>query len=242
VSSSVLGSIEGRSPVASEGRSLVSIEGRSLVAIDGLDGSGKSRFARALAAACEAEGEPPVFVFRVDDFRRPLGALPPGADEAAVYYERYYDFALLDDCLGRFLVGAPGASIPRYDVARELVEGEQQLDFGASRVALVEGVFPMRAPAAARGAVVLLEVTEDEARRRILARDADRGRPLDVIEHRMRSRYFPAQRAYRAAFDPVRRADVVIDNERWDQPRFIRQAPGRLPRLVEKALRRVVPS
>ncbi len=211
------------------------------MSIDGLDGSGKSRFARALAAACEAEDAAPVFIFRVDDFRRPLGAVADGAEEAAIYYERYYDFALLDDCLGRFLAGAAAVSIPRFDPARELVDGEQLLEFGEARLALLEGVFVLRARAAAQGAVVLLEVSEDEARRRILARDTARGRPRDVVEHRMNTRYFPAQRAYRAAFDPVRRADVVIDNERWESPRLLRHASGRLPRVVEKALAMVVP-
>jgi len=98
--------------------SLVPGRERSLIAIDGLDGSGKSRFARTFADACAAEDGAPVFVFRVDDFRRPLGPLLEGADEGAIYYERYYDFALLDECLWRFLSGAPGASIPRFDTAR----------------------------------------------------------------------------------------------------------------------------
>jgi uridine kinase len=215
---------------------------RSLISIDGLDGSGKSRFARSLAAACEAEAGAPVFVFRVDDFRRPLGALPPGADEGAIYYERYYDFALLDDCLRHFLAGAPEASIPRFDTARELVDGEQRLEFGEAGIALLEGVFPLRARAAADGALLLLEVSEDEARRRILARDMARGRPREVVEHRMNSRYFPAQRAYRADFDPMRRADVVVDNEDWQRPRLLRRETNRLPRVVENALARVVTS
>ncbi|HVU53053.1 MAG TPA: hypothetical protein VHL80_20360 [Polyangia bacterium] len=223
-------------------RAIVSPDERSLVVIDGLDGSGKSRFARALAAACEDESGAPVFVFRVDDFRRPLGALTPGADEAAVYYERYYDFALLDDCLRRFLAGAPAASIPRFDASREVLDGEERLEFGDARVALVEGVFPLRARAAAEGALVLLEVSEGEARRRILARDMARGRSRDVVEHRMNNRYFPAQRAYRAAFDPVRRADVVVDNEHWERPRLLRRETSRLPRAVENALLRAVPS
>jgi uridine kinase len=227
--------------VSEGGRVERSIVSRSLVSIDGLDGSGKSRFARALAAACEAEDAAPVFIFRVDDFRRPLGALADGADEAALYYDGYYDFALLDDCLGRFLAGAAAVSIPRFDPARERVDGEQSLEFGDARLALLEGVFVLRARAAAAGAVVLLEVSEDEARRRILARDMARGRPRDVVEHRMNTRYFPAQRAYRAAFDPVRRADVVIDNEHWERPRVLRRASDRLPRVVEKALAMVVP-
>jgi uridine kinase len=216
-------------------------DARALVSIDGIDGSGKSRFARALAAACEAEGAP-TFVFRVDDFRRPLGALPESADEAAIYYDRYYDFVLLDACLRAFLAGAPGAAIPRFDPAREALADTQELTFGDARLAFLEGVFVLRAPAAAAASIIVLEVTEAEARRRILARDMARGRPREVVEHRMDHRYFPAQRAYRAAFDPLRRAHVVVDNEHWDRPRLVRQEPDRLPRLVANALPRVVPS
>ena len=215
---------------------------RALVSIDGRDGSGKSRFARALAAACEAEGEPAPFLFRVDDFRRPLGAIPAGADEAAIYYDRYYDFALLDDCLRLFLDGAPGASIPRFDPERELVDGTQELQFGGARLAFLEGVFVLRSAAAATGTLIVLEVTEDEARRRILARDTARGRPGPVVEHRMNNRYFPAQRAYRAAFDPLRRADILIDNQRGGQPRVLRHEMPRVPEVVRRALTRVIPS
>ncbi|HEX4405479.1 MAG TPA: hypothetical protein VH560_11660 [Polyangia bacterium] len=218
---------------------------RELVCIDGIDGSGKSRFTSALAAACSAAGASS-FVFHVDDFRRPLGAIVAGAfdvsDEASVYYDRYYDFALLDRCLLAFLDGAPGATIPRFDVKTETLLGTQQLTFGDARLAFLEGVFVLRAPTAAASSVIVLEVTEDEARRRILARDMARGRTRDVVEHRMNHRYFPAQRAYRAAFDPMRRADLVIDNERWDAPRVVRLTHGRLPRLVEKVLPGVIPS
>jgi uridine kinase len=221
-------------------RALVSGAARALVSIDGIDGSGKSRFTRALATACEAAGMPS-FIFHVDDFRRPLGAVAAGVDEASVYYDRYYDFALLDRCLRAFLEGAPDATIPRFDSATETIADTQTLVFDGARLAFLEGVFVLRAPTAAAAAVIVLEVTEDEACRRILARDMARGRPRDVVEHRMRHRYFPAQRAYRAAFDPLRRADVVIDNERWGEPRVVRVAPGRLPRLVEKVLAGVIP-
>lgn len=213
---------------------------RTLVAVDGLDGSGKSQIARALAAACESDTGAPAFVFRVDDFRRPLGAMPAGAEEAAIYYDRYYDFAALDACLSLFLAGAPSARIPRFDTAREVVDGEQELTFGAAQIALLEGVFVLRARATGAAPLLLLEVSEDVARQRILARDMARGRPREVVEHRMSNRYFPAQRLYRAAFDPVRRADVIIDNDRWERPRLVRHVSDRLPRAVENAIAALV--
>jgi uridine kinase len=214
---------------------------RWLVAVDGIDGSGKSHFARALAAACEAAGEPSV-VLRVDDFRRPLGPIAAGADEAAIYYERYYDFAALDACLDQFLAGAPSAFIPRFDPARELIDGQQELAWGGARFAFLEGVLVLRATNVTRAPLIALEVSEAEARRRILARDQARGRPVEIVEHRMKNRYFPAQRRYRAELDPARRADVLVDNERWDAPRIVRCAPERLPRPVANALQSVVRS
>jgi uridine kinase len=213
---------------------------RQLVAIDGLDGSGKSELARSLVSACEAAGAGPVILFRVDDFRRPLGALA-GEDEATAYYDRYYDFASLDACLVAFEAGAARASAPRWDPARELVDGERDLAFGDARLGFIEGVFVLRSQVAARVPLILLEVSEAEARRRIGARDAARGRAADVIEHRIENRYFPAQRRYRAAFDPARRADVIIDNEAWANPRVVRHVSDALPPVVETALGRVFP-
>jgi uridine kinase len=213
---------------------------RQLIAIDGVDGSGKSELARSLAAACEAAGAGSVAVFRVDDFRRPL-VVGPGEDEATAYYERYYDFASLDACLSAFAAGADGARAPRWDPAREQLDGERELPFGDARLGLVEGVFVLRSRVASQAPLVVLEVGQAEARRRITARDAARGRAPDVIEHRIDKRYFPAQERYRAAFDPVRRADVLIDNETWAAPRVLRRAPGRLPSVVETALDRVFP-
>jgi uridine kinase len=209
--------------------------------VDGLDGSGKSRFARALAAACEAEGERTV-ILRVDDFRRPLGPISAGDDEAALYYERYYDFAALDACLSAFLAGAPSAAIPRFDTAREEVDGTEELRWGDARLAVLEGVFVLRATNVTRAPLLVLEVSEAEARRRVLERDLAKGRSREVVEHRMNNRYFPAQRRYRAEHDPSGRADVLIDNARWDAPRILRRVPDRLPRLVENALTRVVRS
>jgi len=219
----------------------VSARPRTLIAIDGLDGSGKSELARRLATACAAAREPAV-LFHVDDFRRPLGPLAPGVDEAAAYYDRYYDFAALDACLGAFLAGAPAATIARFDRVTERLAGEVTLAFEQATVGILEGVFVLRSQAAAAATVVRLEVTEGEARGRVLARDVARGRPREVVEHRMNHRYFPAQRLYTAAFDPARRADVLINNERWEQPVLLRCVLNHVPPGVANILEAVVRS
>jgi uridine kinase len=190
----------------------------TLVVVDGLDGSGKSRFAALLAAALSSEGAP-ASLMHVDDFRRPLdfSGLAPGA-EAALYYERYFDFAALDAALAQ----ASGAQT-------------------GGAVTVLEGVMPLRATRAADAPLIVLEVSTDEARRRIVARDQAKGRTPEEIAGRIDRRYFPAQTRYRAAFDPFGRADLVIDNEDWGRPRVVRRNDARFPREVVAALDRLLP-
>ena len=188
---------------------------RRILAVDGLDGSGKSQFAAALAAACAADGVAAT-VLHVDDFKREIDFAGLDAEaEAALYYERYFDLAALDGKLASLAAGSVGDA--------ELV--------------IVEGVFTLRVPTvAAAAALVALTVSPDEARRRILARDRQKGRTDDDINHRIAHRYFPAQQRYRAACDVLGRAAAVVDNEDWRSPRVVRYTPGQLPAPVARLL------
>jgi uridine kinase len=185
---------------------------RRIVAVDGLDGSGKSQLAASLAAACAADGLPATLL-HVDDFRRDLdfGGLDAAA-EAALYYERYYDFETVESRL---------RSILATDAA----------------LTIVEGVFTLRAPTvAASAAVLVLRVSADEARRRILVRDRGKGRTDEEIQRRIARRYFPGQDRYRAEHDPEAHAAAIIDNDDWRHPRVVRATPGALPAPVERWL------
>ena len=184
---------------------IVAPAGALIVAIDGVDGSGKSRLADALAAALGADGTP-VTTVHVDDFRRPLEltGLEPKAESDA-YYDRYYDFA----AVGQALASAARAG-----------------------TTILEGVMLLRAPLPANSWLVVLEVTAEEARRRILARDQAKGRSPEEVSRRIDRRYFPAQARYRAAHDPVGRAHALIDNEDWRRPRLVRRTTDLPPRLA----------
>jgi uridine kinase len=188
------------------------VTNRRILAVDGIDGSGKSQFAAALAATCGAGGVVAT-VLHVDDFRREIDFAGLDADaEAALYYEHYFDLPALDGKLA-------------------------SLAAGDAELVIVEGVFTLRVPTvAAAAALVALTVSPDEARRRILARDRHKGRTDDDINHRIAHRYFPAQQRYRAAFDVLGRAAAVVDNDDWRSPRVVRHTPGQLPTPVERLL------
>jgi len=175
-----------------------------ILAIDGLDGSGKSRFASALSDVLNAAGHPTSLV-RVDDFRRALDfeGLEPAA-ETALYYDRYFDFAALAESVSGRAAGA---------------------------ITIVEGVMPLRASLPAGAWLIVLEVSPEEARRRIQLRDQAKGRSPEEVARRIDRRYFPAHARYRRENDPVGRAHAVIDNEDWRHPRLVRVAADLAPPL-----------
>jgi uridine kinase len=213
---------------------------KSIIAIDGIDGSGKSTFARNLRGALEAGGLPATIV-SVDDFRRPMQWDALAGAEVDAYYDDYYDLELAERCLRAFLAGEPGATIPRYDSVTERIDEERHLDFARAQIAIVEGVFPMRIPAVAAGLLVFLDTSDEEARRRIIARDQHKGRSREETERRIDRRYFPAQRRYHAALSPRDRADVLIDNERPTERRLLRldlrRARADMRAVLDAALR-----
>jgi len=212
---------------------------KTIVTVDGLDGSGKSTFARGLIAAFTKAGVRSVVV-RVDDFRRPI-EWGTAASESDVYYDAYYDLALCESSLAAFLAGAPGTTIPKFELASERIEGFRPLVFEGCSVAVVEGVFPLRIPSAAAGMQIYLDTSETEARRRIIARDLQKGRTREEIERRIDRRYFPSQARYRAAFGPRERADVIIDNEAPAAARALRRELGRLPAALQPILDQALP-
>jgi uridine kinase len=211
-----------------------SVLARSVIAIDGLDGSGKSQLAAGLTQALAAAGQTAV-ILHVDDFRRPVAfeaesqadsqvdsqvdsEVESNVRESTRYYDSYYDFAALDVTLRAFLNGG-------HDGA----------------VAILEGVFVLRASLPAETPLIVLEVSPDEAQRRILARDRAKGRTVDEIVRRIERRYFPAQAHYRALFDPLARADVLVDNTDWTRPRVLRRSDRRFPPRIVPQLDRFLP-
>ncbi len=179
-----------------------------ILGIDGLDGSGKSRLAAALGEALTAAGHP-TSLLHVDDFRQPLDfeGLDP-ADETALYYDRYFDFAGLAQAAADRVRASPGG------------------------VTIVEGVMLLRAPLPEPLSLVVLEVSAAEARNRIQLRDQAKGRSAEEVARRIDRRYFPAQARYRLEHDPAARAQAVIDNDDWARPRLIRRAPDLAPALA----------
>ncbi len=213
---------------------------RSLIAVDGIDGSGKSVLAAQLAQAAADAGIGAV-VLAVDDFRRPVDWRRPDRSEADIYYDDYYDLPLLDRCLHSFADGVASVEIPVFDAGSERIDGFRTIDYAGALVVIVEGVFALRLSAvAAHAALIYLRTGFPEARRRIVARDTARGRAIDDVTHRISARYFPCQERYLRDFDPLTRADIIVDNEQVPSRHVARFNPDRLQPAMATALARVL--
>lgn len=240
----------------------------SLLAVDGMDGSGKSVFAERLIGALEAAGIAAALL-RVDDFRQAVDWHRPGRSEDDAYHDDYYELDALDQAARTLMTGGSQATIPIFDSTLERRTGARAVQLAAqmtrdgvrgetgkaerggsdgtgdgdsgARAIVVEGVFALRVAAVRAGAAVIyLQISFGEARRRILARDSARGRRPEDVLHRITERYFPGQKRYLLEHDPVGRADVLIDHERMGQPVLERFEATRLPPSVAAAVRRAV--
>jgi len=164
------------------------------VLIDGIDGSGKTRFAERLGEGLRARGLT-VTELHVDDFRRPVVWSDPRG-EAEVYWNDYFDLHAL--------------------------EQRMRTQCRNGGFVLVEGIFTLRLAESAAMPLIYLEVGFEEAAHRILERDVALGRSASEVMHRIEARYFPTQRRYRAEYDPVGRATLLLDNSTPSLPRPLR--------------------
>jgi uridine kinase len=200
---------------------------RQVITVGGIDGSGKSSFARRLVAAFRAQGLG-ALLLHVDDFRRKMDWKGGGRAEHVIYGEDYFDFDAIERCLAAFRAGAPSFLRTVFDTKTEDLAGEFEVPLAGLDVVVVEGVFMMRLPSTSEHFRVWMETSFPTGKQRIIERGDPPWRSREEWHYRIENRYFPAQRDYLAGLDPVGTADVVIDNEDYRAPRLIRADLGRL--------------
>lgn len=196
---------------------------RVLVGVDGADAAGKTTFADELGRVLVDRGRP-VVRLGLDDFHAPRSVRhrrgrrsPSGFYADAFDLERFRDWALLP-------LGPGGDGVHRLralDLEQDAPVEDDWLVAPPGSVTVVDGLFLLRPELEQHWQLhVFLDVPVAERTRRMAQRD---GTPDDPSHPELR-RYHEAQRHYRRAVDPVRRAAVVVDNADPRHPRVRR--PG----------------
>lgn len=184
------------------------------VAIDGRTASGKTTFADGLATVIEGSGRQ-VIRASIDGFHRPRAARHrQGRLSSDGYYEDARDLPAMSNLLLHPLGPGGGRS---YATAAFDLEGDKPLKpvfriATEDAVLIVDGTFLQRPELRpAWDFVVFLNVSEEEARRRGIGRDAPALGGRDATAELYYRRYGPAFARYEAECRPMEKADVVID-------------------------------
>ncbi|GJM36851.1 MAG: hypothetical protein DHS20C19_02180 [Acidimicrobiales bacterium] len=204
---------------------IVGISPRRLrVAVDGRTAAGKTSFAHELAAAIRRNGRPTLRA-SFDDFKKPFrDAAERGYDRLTGegYYRNAPDF----ETAQRMLLEPAGPSgsgtvclcghDPITGVDHRHVTVEAPLD----AVLIVDSVFAMRPEYNEYWDFrIWLDVSTELSLARGVERDSDSGDRRTEVERVHRDRYQESERIYIAEIDPTSKADVIIDNTDFANPR-----------------------
>jgi uridine kinase len=194
------------------------------VAVDGPDAAGKSSLAAELARGLA--GIRDTILASVDGFHRPRRErYRRGSLSAEGYYEDAFDYdAVLTSVLEPLGPGGNGRyRTAVFDHEADIVLDQPPKDAADGAVLLFDGVFLLRPRLRdVWDLSIFVDVSPAEAVRRALVRDVGLFGSAEAVRERYRLRYQPAQRLYRAAASPTRRADVLIDNDDPAWPRLMR--------------------
>lgn len=182
-----------------------------MVAVDGVDGAGKTTFARQLAAAVKDAGRPTIVVHE-DDFLAPRKVrYRLGRDSPEGYFSDSYDLpSFIRYVLDPLRPGGDRRLRRRVFDHRTDTRIDAPLEeVPMDAVVIVEGMFLHRDELAEHWDwSVFLDVPFIESVRRMSERD---GSPPDP-EHPSMRRYVEGQRIYLKSCQPRTRATVVLDN------------------------------
>lgn len=185
------------------------------VAIDGLDAAGKTILADELAPTIKKSGRH-VIRISVDDFHRPRRERYRRGEFSPVgYYHDSFDYqAIQKDVLKP--LGTDGnrrfkRAIFDFRTDTSITEPFQVAPQDA--VLLMDGVFLLRSDLLEYWDYRIFVMVDNEvALRRAIKRDQDLFPSPELIIKRYRERYFPGQKLYLQSVDPLRHADVLINN------------------------------
>jgi len=192
------------------------------VAVDGIGVAGKTVFADELGREIERNGRTAVRV-SIDGFHNPALVRRRQGDRSPLgYYEDSFDY----DAFVRHVLGPLGPGGSRrviravYDFRTDSpVESTEEL-VPMDGVAVCDGIFLLRPELNGHWDFrVFLDVSFEAALERAQTRDLELFGSEAAVRERYRSRYIPGEQHYLNVVDPAHRADVVIGNNDFLNPR-----------------------
>ena len=190
----------------------------TVVGITGIDGSGKTEFAKAFGKYVFSKGWK-VQMIHLDDFHCPKSVRyckVVGGDDADRYYKRSFDISRIVDklLLPIHNFGRPFyVDLPVFDLEANRIGDLKRYEFDRETIAVFEGVFLFRNEFAQYiDYMAFMYIPFEEGKERALRRDGQ-----EMLGKYM-EKYYPAQLKYMRRYSPADHADIIIDNTDWEEP------------------------
>lgn len=197
-----------------------------LVGIDGVDASGKTTMADILAYELRESGRQ-IIRASIDGFHNPKATrYRKGRNSPIGYYQDSFNYPLVIEALLKPLK----CGDLRYREAAFDYRIDDKVDMPVKRaeknaVLIMDGIFLFRPELTAYWDIkIFLDVCFDVVLQRALKRARDRGSvesERDIIDAYKR-RYIPGQRLYFEEANPRDKADIVVDNNDYENPVMLR--------------------
>lgn len=193
-----------------------------VVGLNGAYTSGKTMLADGLEAFLQAN-DIRTQMLHYDDFHRPFSAIEWTADtEVEAFYHRAFDpYKLVREVLWPFKErGELKRELACIDLGTGQYTNLVRLNMDQSTVVLLEGVLLFRPPLLDfLDYKIFLDVSREEILRRARLRDVPRFG--EAIYEKFLTRYLPVQQRYVEEHAPAEQADLVIDNNDYENPVMI---------------------
>ena len=194
------------------------------VGIDGIDAAGKTFLANEIACYLSGKGHP-VIRASIDGFHNPLSVrYIRGSYSPEGYYYDSFNYGLLKSCLLEPL--EPGGQkicrLKTFDFKTDSELPVDEIKVTSAHILIFDGVFLFRQEIERYWDVkILVDIKYQTSIKRALKRDLDLFGDKKEILRKYQERYIPGQRIYFESEKPYAKADIVINNDDFNQPSII---------------------
>ncbi len=188
---------------------------RLVVAVDGVDGSGKSCFARELVAALREKTDRVILLASIDGFHNPrVTRYRKGKDSPIGFFQDSYNYLVLKEkLLEPFISGDAEFHLQAFDHKTDTAVSNRRRTLESNAILVFEGIFLHRTELVEHWDYsIFLEVDFATTYKRMSDRDGCVPDPADPSNER----YYQGQKHYLQTCSPRKRANLVIDNSDFE--------------------------
>jgi len=191
-----------------------------IIGIDGVDASGKSSLARNLVGIMDNAYYLSIDMFHNKrEIRRRQGEFSPEG-----FYNDSFNYEyVINHVLKPIKNNVQIIDFSLFDYHENVFNEAVQIDLSLTPIIIFEGIFLQRKETRDfLDYTTFLDVSFDTVLYRAVSRDLTYGNNIDLIKRKYKERYIKGQEMYFSEYHPKETANMVIDNNDYDNPIIIR--------------------